>query len=329
MTTSLKDKFGRIHDYLRISLTDKCNLRCTYCMPANPYYLPKEHLLTFEEIYKIAEIFVNDFGIKKIRFTGGEPLVRKEAGKIIEQISRLPVELAITTNGILLDEYLPLFERIGLASVNISLDSLNPKRFEKITKRPIFEKVMSNIEKALQSGLHIKINTVLMYGQNEDEIIDFVNWTRDVPIHVRFIEFMPFYGNNWDREKTLSFQEIMDRIANIYPVVRLKDAPNSTSKSYRVKGFKGTFAVISSVTAPFCEGCNRIRLTVDGKLKNCLFSNDEADLLSVLRAGEDVKPVIVNCIYSKYAEKGGLMGFDKVDARYDYDRGRSMTAIGG
>ncbi|MBW8049143.1 MAG: GTP 3',8-cyclase MoaA [Cytophagales bacterium] len=332
----LKDAFGRPHDYLRISLTDKCNFKCVYCMPENSCFLPHDQLLTRDEILEIAKVFV-ELGIKKIRLTGGEPLVRKDAAHIIEQLGKLPVELAITTNGYLLDSYLNTFKKAGTKSVNVSLDTLNEDKFLTITKRDCFYKTLANIHLFINEGFHVKVNTVVIKGMNENEIVDFVKWTRNSNIHVRFIEFMPFNGNQWQRDKIVPFKEMLGRIKDIYTIEKLQDAPNSTSKSYRVKGFDGTFAVISSVTAPFCNDCNRIRLTADGKLKNCLFSNDEADLLQALRNGKDIKPIIIECIARKYKERGGLKQFDLKAPntwddrafKHDYERGRCMTAIGG
>ena len=326
---ALTDRFGRVHDYLRISLTDKCNLRCHYCMPENAVFRPHEELLSKDELLQIATTFVNEFGVKKIRLTGGEPLVRKDAAEIIEALGKLPVELALTTNGILLKSFFPLLKKVGLRSLNISLDSLVPWKNQLITKRHFFDTVKKNIETAVSEGFSTRVNMVVIRGVNEDEILDFVNWTKDFPLHIRFIEFMPFDGNNWNWEKVISFRKILEIIESAYPVEKLHDKPNSTAKSYRANGFKGTFAVISTITCPFCDSCNRIRLTADGRLKNCLFAQKEADLITPLRNGMDVKSVIENCIAEKEAERGGLAEFDSANARVEYEGGRCMTAIGG
>ncbi len=304
-------------------------MQCSYCMPAIPCFLPNQQLLTNREIIEIAEIFVKDFGIQKIRLTGGEPLIRKNAGQIIESLSRLPVELALTTNGVLLDRFFCLLEKVGLKSLNISLDSLMPTTFWQITKSDFFYKIFENINQALAKGFHVKINTVVKRGMNEHEVLDFVAWTRNSPIHVRFIEFMPFDGNQWQWKKVVSFKEILDKIEKIFPVEKLEDGFHSTAKSYRVPGFQGTFAVISTVTAPFCNNCNRIRLTADGKLRNCLFSENEVDLLTAFRAGQDIRQLIYNCIIQKQAERGGLGAFDNQEAEEVYAQGRCMTSIGG
>ncbi len=329
MLNQLTDGYNRTHDYLRISLTDKCNLNCSYCMPDIPFYLPNHELLSDQEIVKFAELFVRDFGIQKIRLTGGEPLVRKNAAEIIESLSRLPVELAITTNGVLLDRFFSLFEKIGMKSLNISLDSLMPENFNTITKHDQFFKVFENINLGLAKGFHIKINTVIKQGMNDHEILDFIEWTRNSPVHVRFIEFMPFDGNHWHWESVVSFNQMLEKIENIYPIEKLEDSLQSTAKSFRVKNYAGTFAVISTVSEPFCQNCNRIRLTADGKMRNCLFSQNEIDLLTPFRDGKDIRPLIQNCVANKKAERGGLGGFDKKEAKATYDKGRCMTSIGG
>lgn len=329
MSLQLKDKFGRIHDYLRISLTDKCNLSCTYCMPKNPCYFPKGSLLTYEEIYEIAKIFVIDFGIKKIRLTGGEPLVRKNVEQIIEALSSLSVELSITTNGVLLNSFIPLFKRTGLTSINISLDTLKPERFFAITKNWDFDKVMNNINQLMEEQFYIKINTVVIKDINEDEIIDFVEWTRDIPIHVRFIEFMPFDGNKWQWKKVVSYNAILERIKSIYSIEKLHDTPNTTSKSFRIDGFSGTFAIISSVTAPFCDSCNRLRLTADGKFRSCIFAPKETDILCSLRKGGDIRELIKRDVLNKAFKTGGLPEFQNQQKVLSNLSARSMVMMGG
>lgn len=325
----LKDRFNRVHDYLRISLVDKCNLRCTYCMPENIRFLPQSHLMSDDEVYELSRIFVEDFGIKKIRFTGGEPLLRKGAGELMERIAGLGTKLAITTNGILLHDFLPTFERIGLRSLNISLDTLREDRFKEITRRGEFQAVMDNIQLALERGFRVKINVVAMRGLNEDEYIDFVRLTEKQDLHIRFIEFMPFDGNSWNWEKVFSYKEILALIGKEFSVQKLNDAPHSTAKAYQVDGFKGTFSVISTITEAFCSSCNRIRMTAEGKLRNCLFSRKETDLLSVLRAGEDVRPLITSSIHGKHEKLGGLPEFENEEALKQVLSNRAMVKIGG
>lgn len=305
MSYQLIDRFGRKHDYLRISLTDKCNLRCLYCMPENVSFLPESKILSSKEIIQLAELFVNSFGIKKIRFTGGEPLVRKDADFVIKEINRLPVQLAITTNGILLDKYLDLFHEIGLNSINISLDSLNPERFFMITKRSQFNAIWNNIEKSIQEGFKIKINIVVMQNINDDEILDFVKWTLETEIHIRFIEFMPFLDNRWDWSKFISYKELKERIESVFPLEKLHDRPNGTSKDYKVKDSPGTLSFISTITEPFCSTCNRLRVSADGKLRNCLFARGEIDLLPSLRKGINIEDLIIGNVLSKELIHGG------------------------
>jgi cyclic pyranopterin phosphate synthase len=318
----LKDTFGRIHDYLRISLTDHCNLRCSYCMPEHIRFMHPELLLTSEEIINLSTLFVNDFGIRKIRLTGGEPLLFKGFENVIEKLSELPTEIALTTNGILLDKHIWLFIEKGIKNINVSLDTLNPNRFEQITHRPMFNKVFRNINLALSSDLNIKVNMVVIGGFNEDEVIEFVEWTVNRPVHVRFIEFMPFNGNNWRTEKLITFSELLDRISDIFPVEKLDDSPNSTSKNYKITGSEGSFAFISTVSSPFCSSCNRLRLTADGKLRNCLFAQNEIDLLSSFRKGEDIRSLILSGIQSKAEIHGGL------NLKAEFTK-RSMIRIGG
>ncbi len=332
MENILTDQFGREHDYLRISLTERCNLRCFYCMPEDGVELrPKNQFMRTEEILSIAKTFT-DLGVKKIRLTGGEPLIRKDADTIIRELSKLPVELGITTNGILVDRFIDLFKECNVRSVNLSLDTLQRGKMERVTRRDFFDKIMSNIELLRDEGFHVKVNVVVMRGTNDDEITDFIEWTRNEPIHVRFIEFMPFGGNNWDWNQGVSLDEILSRTTERFGAFgfeRINDRPNDTSKNYRLKEGKGTFAVISSVTNPFCDTCNRIRLTADGKLRNCLFSDAETDLLSTYRKGNDILPLIAESIHKKKEIRAGMNTFKQLSDTDKHERNRSMVAIGG
>ncbi len=325
----LVDKFGRKHDYLRISLTDKCNLRCNYCMPENPCFLPNKKLLQNEEIVQIARMFINEFSIKKIRFTGGEPLLRNNLLDIIEPLSRMPIELGITTNGVLLDRHIDGFKTVGAIHLNVSLDSLCPERYQSITGYDHFKKVFDNIQYALSENFHVKINVVIKTGLNEDEILDFIDWTKNDNVHVRFIEFMPFNGNSWNWDKVYSFQRIIDQIESKHAIHKLSDDSDSTAKTYQAEGHRGSFGIISTISHPFCTNCNRIRLTADGKLKNCLFSQDEIDLLSPYRTGVDIRPMIIKAMTDKFAERGGETEFTNSEGIDSYNQGRTMTSIGG
>src|SRR4030095_4566192 len=252
----LKDSFGRIHDYLRISLTERCNYRCLYCLPEPEFqhgcHAASSDQMTEVEIVTLATAFTN-LGVRKIRLTGGEPLVRKDAGIILEKLAKLPVQLVITTNGSRIHSFIDNFINAGIKSVNVSLDSLQRKTFSTLTGHDDFEKVKSNIDLLLHHGFHVKVNMVVMNGYNDNEICDFVEWTRLTPVHIRFIEFMPFPGNHWRPEKLITFEEILHHINSKYPeIIKLEDHPNDTTKKYPVSGHEGTFAVISTMSEPFC-----------------------------------------------------------------------------
>jgi len=328
----LTDTLGRKHNYLRISLTERCNLRCSYCMPIDGVALmPAKQLMTATELFEIAQLFVHE-GVHKIRLTGGEPLVRKDFPEILQQLASLPVSLSLTTNGVSIDRHIDLLIACNVHTVNLSLDTLNAVKFKKITFRDYFDKVYSNIFKLLAAGIHVKINVVLMKGVNDDEIIDFINFTKLYPIDVRFIEFMPFDGNNWNREKTVSLQDILDKLDTAFAkakLIRLSDAPNDTAKNYKIADYVGKFGVISTVTNPFCDTCNRLRLTANGQLKNCLFSATESDLLTSYRDGKDIMPIIKKAVRGKFAMRGGLSTPEQFNDPKEHTENRSMIRIGG
>ena len=328
----LQDGLQRKHDYLRISITEHCNLRCTYCMPEDGIQLtPKSHLLTADEIISIAETFVN-LGVTKIRLTGGEPLVRKDAAAIILRLGKLGVNLTITTNGILVSSFIKTFKEAGIKTVNISIDSLIKDKFNTITRRDYFDIIQKNIDLLLQEKFNVKLNVVLIKLFNDNEILDFIAVTKNKNIQVRFIEFMPFNGNQWDKSKLVSYAEIMETVQSEYAfseINRLQDSPNDTAKNYKINSHQGSFAIISSVTNPFCSTCNRIRLTADGKLKNCLFSNSETALLETLRAGNSIIPLIEQNLLSKKAVRGGMDDDLKFQNPDLFSKNRSMITIGG
>jgi cyclic pyranopterin phosphate synthase len=286
--------------------------------------------MTVQEIETLASVFIG-LGVKKIRLTGGEPLVRKDARQIIRYLSKYSgnVNLTITTNGVFVHDFLDDFKNANIKSVNVSLDTLMPDRFSSITKRNFFHRVVSNIHLLLQHNFHVKVNVVVMKGVNDDEIIEFVQWTRDYPIHVRFIEFMPFDGNRWKSEKVFTLKEILDRIRNYYEVIPLENEKHETAKKFKVLGFEGTFAVISTMSAPFCGDCNRLRLTADGKIKNCLFGKEEIDLLTPLRKGEDVTKFILECVDRKHESLGGQFTPTDLPSETHPIENRSMITIGG
>ena len=331
MKTDLIDKHGRTHRSLRISIVDKCDLRCTYCMPEDQHFLKRDELMTRGEIRTIAGLFVERYDISKIRLTGGEPLVRPDAVDIVRDMSQLGVSLGLTTNAMSLDKHLDGLIDAGLKSINISLDTFDAERFKKISRRDGFDRVHANVLEALARGLRVKVNMVVMRGLNDDEILRFVEFTRDHDVHVRFIEFMPFAGNHWGRERVYTYAEMLGHIGSVHSFAKLNDDKHSTAKAYRVADWPGTFAVISTVTEPFCGDCDRLRLTAEGKMRNCLFAREETDLLSALRRGEDIAPLIEANVLAKYAMLGGLPPFrpeKQVEVLHDLSE-RPMVSIGG
>lgn len=330
--TILTDDFGRKHNYLRISLIEKCNLRCTYCMPAEGIALtPKKELMTADEVFAIAKTFVAH-GVDKIRLTGGEPLLRKDFPEIIGKLATLNTEISITTNGILIDKHIEVLKQSKISKINLSLDTLVPSKFTTITLRNQFEKVIDNLHLLLNNDFKVKINVVLIKGFNDNEIIDFINLTESLPIAVRFIEFMPFAGNEWDRSKMVSQKEILSQVTNHFlesHLEKLEDEKNLTAREFKIKNYIGSFGIISSITNPFCDGCNRIRLTANGKIKNCLFSNSETDLLTPHRNGEALENIITSAIKNKKKMRAGMNTIADVDNPVLNQDNRSMIAIGG
>ncbi|HSB31655.1 MAG TPA: GTP 3',8-cyclase MoaA [Candidatus Sulfobium mesophilum] len=288
--TGLKDTFFRVIDYLRVSVTDRCNLRCLYCMPPEGV-VPSEHkeILSYEEIVRIIEIGAG-LGVRKVRLTGGEPLTRKNISFLISSIKKIRgiEDLSLTTNGILLEKYAAEMASAGLDRVNVSIDSFDPVRYEKITRGGSLEAVLRGISEAEKAGLRpIKINMVPIRGVNDDEVIEFASLTFNSDHHVRFIEFMPS-GNNdyWSSDKYITTDELkktIETIAPLTPVHMRKDGP---SRYFRLKGARGVIGFISALTHHFCKECNRLRLTSDGKLRPCLFSETEIDLKAAIRSGE-------------------------------------------
>ncbi|XP_035177264.1 molybdenum cofactor biosynthesis protein 1 isoform X2 [Oxyura jamaicensis] len=292
----LTDSFGRQHNYLRISLTEKCNLRCQYCMPEEGVQLtPKSELLTAQEIITLARLFVKE-GVEKIRLTGGEPLIRPDVVDIVGQLNKLEglKTIAITTNGINLARLLPRLKEAGVNAVNISLDTLVPAKYEFIVRRKGFHKVMEGIHKATELGYRpVKVNCVVMRGFNEDELLGFVEFTKDLPLDVRFIEYMPFDGNKWNFKKMVSYKEMLDTIKQRWPELeKLPCEASSTAKSYKVPRFQGQISFITSMSEHFCGSCNRLRITADGNLKVCLFGSSEVSLRDHLRSGASQEELV-------------------------------------
>lgn len=323
----LKDKFGRQHDYLRISITENCNFRCTYCMPIEDYpFVPQKNMMSKEEIVQIIRLF-HSLGVKKVRFTGGEPLMRKDFIAILENIQDLHLSLHLTTNALLLDRYLDDLKRCKLKSINVSIDTLNKEKFEKITHRDYLEKVVSNIKLCIENDFQVRLNTVALKGVNDDEILDLIQFAIDLDISLRFIEFMPFTDNNWDISKTLTRKEILETIQGKFNFEAVESSAHDTATNFKLeKG--GSFGIISTITAPFCDGCNRIRITADGKIKNCLFGTEEFDLLKSIREGKNNQSIIEESLVNKHASLGGLKSFNSSIKNFNTEN-RSMIRIGG
>ncbi|KAG1904780.1 uncharacterized protein F5891DRAFT_1012814 [Suillus fuscotomentosus] len=329
---ALIDSFHRRHDYLRISLTERCNLRCFYCMPSEGVELsPADHILTDDEIIRLANLFVRS-GVTKIRLTGGEPTVRKGLDGIIRRLNELrPLGLqsiGMTTNGIALHRRLPLYIENGLTHLNLSLDTLDPFKFEIMTRRPGHDAVLRSLSAALYSqGLRsVKLNVVIIKGLNDSEVLDFVKLTTDQNISVRFIEFMPFTGNKWDKAKMVPSSQLLDIISREYPsIIRAPDELNDTARSWKIPGHAGSLGFISSMSDHFCSSCNRLRLTADGQIKVCLFDAKEVSLRDEMRRGasdRELLNVIGRAVQGKQEKHAGMEDIDVIT-------NRPMILIGG
>lgn len=327
----LIDSFGRVHTNLRISVTDRCNIRCFYCMPAdNVQFMDRTELLTFEEIERIVRLAI-PLGLRKIRLTGGEPLVRNSLHVLVRKLAALHGidDIGLTTNGILLAEQAqPLFDA-GLRRINISLDALDRVKFEKITRRQGYEKVIAGIEVAQKVGFDpVKINAVAVRGLTEEEIVPFGHFARRTGVEIRFIEFMPLDADNaWQREKVLFTHEIIEKLSTeIMPLVpRTGQDPHAPASEFEFADGLGKIGFIASVSRPFCMSCDRFRITADGKLRNCLFSLDETDVRDMLRGGAD-DAAIAQAIRDSIAAK--KEGHEINTARFIQPE-RPMYSIGG
>jgi cyclic pyranopterin phosphate synthase len=329
MTSQLIDAFGREHTDLRVSLTDKCNLRCTYCMPAEGVeWLPSQHILTAEEITKIISILC-DLGIKEVRLTGGEPLLRPDIIEIISSISKLEnaPEISLTTNGIKLASIANDLAKAGLKRINISLDTLQKDRFKLLSRRDGLDDVLRGIDAAILAGLKpIKINSVLMPGINDDEAVELVHWAMGLNLQLRFIEQMPLDAqHSWSRKSMITATQIKEKLSDKYVLKQLGDRGSDPAELYEIVGTDQTVGIIASVTKPFCSACDRLRLTADGQLRNCLFSLEESDLRTPLRQNrskEELTLQITACVKAKKAGHGiGEPTFVQPP--------RPMSAIGG
>ena len=327
MGRELVDLFGRVHRDFRISVTDRCNFRCQYCMPEEGLdWLNREELLTFEEIVRVAKILVEKYGIDSVRLTGGEPTLRANLPDLISMLSELPIEIALTTNGITLEKNAHILRSAGLNRINISMDSLRAERFEEITLRDDMRKVISGIEASLEAGLSpVKINVVVMRGINDDEIVDFAKFGRDMGVIVRFIEFMPLDADeNWSTSSVVTLKEIFSTINSVYPLEEIERS-NAPASGFRYLDNKGEIGIVASVSQKFCATCDRIRITADGQFRNCLFSNEEFNLKETLRSWNTDREICELLELAVLAKREGH-GIGNVDF---IRPARSMSQIGG
>lgn len=328
---ALIDGYGRRHDNLRISVTDRCNIRCYYCMPERDVqFVPREEILSFEEIERFARIAAS-LGIRKIRITGGEPLVRRDLPVLVERLAAIPgiEDLALTTNGLLLAEQAEALRRAGLRRLNVHLDTLDRERFRRITRRDEIARVLAGLEAARRAGFRdIKINAVAVKGLTEPDVVPLAHFGRGNGYQIRYIEFMPLDAQGlWDRSRVLLMQDILDILAEEFgPLEAVPDAdPRAPALEYRFRDGRGSVGFIASVSRPFCLNCNRIRLTADGHLRYCLFALEETDVKSLLRGSatdDKIRAVIRRTVAAKW------LGHEIQQANFTPPP-RPMYAIGG
>lgn len=323
----LVDTFGRVHRDLRIAVTDRCNFRCQYCMPVEGMtWMPREEILTFEEIERIARLLVTRYGVDSIRLTGGEPTVRAKLPRLVAMLAGLGVDLAMTTNGATLGLIAQDLADAGLKRINISLDSLNRERFIELTRRDELDRVLDGVEAAKSAGFDpVKINVVLMAGVNDDEIVDFVEFGREKGVMVRFIEFMPLDADErWGPDRVVPLQRVIDTIDSVHPIEPIART-SAPATRYRFRDGSGEVGVIATVTEKFCDTCDRIRLTADGQFRNCLFAVSDYNLRDVLRSGasdDDLASLIEGAVTDKWAGHG-------IDTVHFIRPKRNMSQIGG
>ena len=314
-TVPLTDTYGRVHRDLRISVTDRCNFRCTYCMPEEGLaWVPRDQVLTFEEIERVARLCVEHFGFDAIRLTGGEPTVRAHLPVLVERLARLGADLSMTTNGATMRHLAGDLRAAGLSRVNISCDSLRRDRFLALTRRDELAGVLDGIDAALEACFSpVKLNVVCMQGVNDDEVVDFATFGRERGVEVRFIEFMPLDADHgWEAASVVPGERIIAAIEAVYPLVPLLRG-SDPAETWAYADGRGRVGAIPSVTAPFCGSCDRVRLTAEGKLRSCLFSLEETDLRPLLRGGagdEALLAAISSCVAGKWAGHGiGTVSF--------------------
>ena len=325
----LLDNHGRELTYLRLAVTDRCNLRCTYCMPAEGItYMPERELLSWEEMFRLTRI-LHEMGIKKVRITGGEPFVRNGLLDFLTNLAGLKdLEICLTTNGVFVGDYIESLQKLGVRHINLSLDSLDRDRFQQITRRDDFVKVHENLLRLIEAGFQVKINAVVMQGKNEEDIIALTEFAREHPVSVRFIEEMPFNGSGLVEEKLFwDHARILERIRSQFP--NLKARPflfGETANTYEIPGFKGNVGIIAAFTRTFCGSCNRIRLTAKGQVKTCLYDDGVFDMKPYLRS--EVSDEEVKAQFLKLFKSRPLDGFEAENKRKGVIT-ESMTTIGG
>lgn len=325
----LVDGYGRLHTYLRIAVTDRCNLRCSYCMPPRgAVRRRREEILTLEEIVRVARLCVAA-GVTKIRLTGGEPTMRRDLDVLIRRLADTPGlhTLGMTTNGVRLKTQARALKAGGVTALNISLDTLQPERFTRLTGQEALPDVLAGIEAALDAGFTtVKLNTVVMTGVNDDELLDFVAFVRDKPVSLRFIEFMPFTGNGWNARGLLPASEMVSRIQARYPLRFMPDAtPGASAHAYAIDGFRATIGFITPMSHAFCAHCSRLRLTADGSVKSCLFAPAEVNLRDLLREGAPDELLMASIRQALARKAKAHPAADELITLED----RPMTLIGG
>lgn len=327
LSEGLIDNHGRKVDYLRLAVTDRCNLRCTYCMPSEGIaYLQEKQLLSWEEMARLVKILV-DLGINKIRLTGGEPFLRKGIMDFLEEIHQhKSLDICITSNGVLLGEYLDQLDQMGIRKINLSLDSLDPARFNDITRRDEFDKVLSTLHRMIDLNFKVKINAVVMKGKNEQDIISLANLAKGHQVSVRFIEEMPFNGKG-EKIETLTWLDIKQELLKGFSLLdEIPMEQGDTAQRYQINGFKGDVGIIAAHSRTFCGTCNRLRITAKGEVKTCLYDDGVFDLKTYLRSGvsdEEIRKVLINL-----NQKRPVDGFEAENNRKVIIN-ESMTTIGG
>ncbi len=323
----LVDTFGRVHRDLRIAVTDRCNFRCQYCMTEEGMvWMPREGLLSFEEIERIARLAVERYGVDSIRLTGGEPTVRAHLSRLVKKLAALDVDLAMTTNGVSLPLVANDLRDAGLRRLNISLDSLHRDRFLELTRRDDLDRVLQGIDAAIDAGFDpVKINVVLMNGINDDEIVDFARFGREKGVIVRFIEFMPLDADEkWGPERVVPLKRIMEEINEVFPIEPV-ERTSAPATRYRYTDGEGEIGIIATVTEKFCDTCDRIRLTADGQFRNCLFAVTDYNLRDAMRGGasdDELAQIIEGAVHDKWAGHG-------IDTVHFIRPKRNMSQIGG